>query len=366
MPPPRGLVQQLDHTLHRRALLKPGERVLIACSGGADSVALLRLLHAVNQSNHWHWTLLVAHVDHGLRGKASARDLAFVRALANSLQLPFFHRRLRLRPSAGTSRVSEETARDARRAALLEMARRVGATAVALGHHADDQAETILMRLLRGCGVEGLAGIVDEATPEAVPAMRLVRPLLGLSRSQLRTYLQELGQTWREDATNASSVYLRNRIRHELLPLLETYQPRIRDTLGRLGEHAGHLRSYFSDICQQAIDQGVHRGWLARPRRSGRRRTLTADKAMCRRLPRPVLGRLLQRWIADLGGSVDRLDYEQMRQATEAVLAWRAGTRLQFSQGILLRIASDRLWLVRDTSPTRLRRPVRTAGGRKR
>src|SRR5438132_874431 len=130
MPAPRGLVQQLDQRLHKSDLLPPGARLLVAVSGGADSVALLRLLHAINQSNHWKWTLTVGHVDHGMRGRESAGDAAFVKRLARELKLPFRVKRLRLGP-----RASENEAREGRLRALRSLAAGMG---VVMAHHADD------------------------------------------------------------------------------------------------------------------------------------------------------------------------------------------------------------------------------------
>lgn len=214
--------------------------VLAAVSGGADSVALLRLLQRAAPGRGWR--IQVAHVDHDLRPE-SGRDAAFVRALAGELGLDFSLRKVRV--EAG-GRSLEEAARLARRRALLAMAAETGAVAVALGHTADDQAETVLARLLSGSGPSGLAAMRPWDRP-------WWRPLLGLRREALRLWLQGLGQAWREDPSNAQMGPLRNRVRHQLLPLAaELVNPRAVEALARLAALAADEEELWDEWCQQA------------------------------------------------------------------------------------------------------------------
>ena len=211
-----------------------GGRVVVAVSGGSDSVALLRILHALasesESESESDLTLSVAHVDHGARPD-SADDARFVAGLAEALNLPFDL--ASWRPTR-TGHFETE-ARAARYALLTEIARDRGASAVAVGHTRDDQAETILQRLLRGTGPRGLAGM-RFARPLA-EGVTLIRPLLDLRRLELRAFLQRLGQPFREDPTNIDLARTRNRIRHELLPLLaKQYNPQVIDALARLGQ----------------------------------------------------------------------------------------------------------------------------------
>jgi tRNA(Ile)-lysidine synthase len=194
--------------LRRHGMLAGGETVLVAVSGGADSVALLHLLHALAPS--WRLRLHVLHVDHGLR-LDSAADAECVRALGARLGVPVDVACVQV----GSGSV-EAAARTARYAALEAAAARVGATRIALGHTLDDQAETVLMRVLAGAGVRGLA---------AIPPVRgrLIRPLLEMRRAALRDWLTAEGVTWVEDPTNRDPKFLRNRIRHEVLPLLGAF-----------------------------------------------------------------------------------------------------------------------------------------------
>ena len=186
-------------------MLAGGETVLVSVSGGADSVALLHLLHALAPS--WRLTLHVLHVDHGLRPD-SAHDAAVVRALGARLGLPAHVERVHVGPGS-----VEAAARAARYTALEAWAERVGADRIALGHTLDDQAETVLMRVLDGAGVRGLA---------AIPPVRgrIIRPLVEIRREALREMLTADAIAWVEDPSNRDPKFLRNRIRHELLPLL--------------------------------------------------------------------------------------------------------------------------------------------------
>ena len=206
-------------------MLAGGETVLVAVSGGADSVALLHLLSRL--APDWRLRLHVLHVDHQLRAE-SAADADFVRALGARLGVA-----VDVATVAVDRRGSlEAAARAARYAALEACAARVGAGRIALGHTADDQAETVLMRLVQGAGVRGLAGI---------PPVRgaIIRPLIEVRRSALEAELARAGLAWVDDASNRDPKFLRNRIRHELLPLLaDSYNPEVATALARVASVA--------------------------------------------------------------------------------------------------------------------------------
>ena len=213
-------------TIRKHQLFPAGARVLVALSGGADSVALLHVLRALAADGAV--TLAgAAHLNHLLRGDDAEGDEQFCRGLAAAWDLPLVVERVDVAGAARDRRRSvEDTARALRYAFLLRAADRLSADAVAVGHTRDDQAETFLLRLLRGSGSRGLGGIRPRAG-------RVVRPLLEISRADLRAYAAAHGLPWREDATNQDRSIPRNRIRHELLPQLETYAPGIAATLAR-------------------------------------------------------------------------------------------------------------------------------------
>ena len=205
--------------------------IVAAVSGGGDSVALLRLLHSLGGERSWR--LSVAHLDHGTRGDEGHADASFVAALAESLDLPI---------DAGRWAPTREghfeaDARRARYAWLVQVARDRGAAFVAVGHTRDDQAETILHRILRGTGPRGLAGMAPRR--RLAEGIALARPLLGAGRADLRLYLATIGQSFREDSSNADPRRTRNRLRSDLLPKLASeYNPNVVEALDRLGRFA--------------------------------------------------------------------------------------------------------------------------------
>jgi tRNA(Ile)-lysidine synthase len=223
-----------------------------AVSGGADSVALLRGLLDAGAG-----PLTVAHFNHKLRGAESEADAEFVRELAAEFRLP-----CRLGEadvgSAAAGENLEATARRLRYGWLEDAARETGAEWVATGHTADDQAETVLHRLIRGTGLQGLRGIAEARRGEGlVPTALIVRPLLTVTRADILSYLSELGQTFREDASNADLGFTRNRIRHELLPLLKTFNPAIVEVLGRLAVQADEAHQVIEEEATWLLSQAA-------------------------------------------------------------------------------------------------------------
>lgn len=328
MPAPRGILQQFDAYLHASGLLAPGARVLVACSGGADSVALVRLLHAANRSRHWNWTLVVGHVNHGLRGRASEADARAVKQLAGTLGLRYVSAKLRLQPGR-SGRVSEAAARAARLKSLRQLARRSRCTVVALAHHADDQAETLLLRLLRGTGVLGLGAMAERTQL----GMTFVRPLLGFTRQELRQYLVHLGESWREDHTNQTLDFLRNRVRHELLPLLEKLQPQVRAALVRLAAQARQWEAALAEWADELATRSVQR--LTARQVVLKRAELRAAPAI---LVAEMLRRALERHAVPV--SAERLD-----AAVQAARGRKGGQTIELGGGAVWRVAGKEVLL---------------------
>jgi tRNA(Ile)-lysidine synthase len=213
--------------------LPPLEGVIVAVSGGPDSVALLRALYALEVT-----PLVAAHVNHQLRGTDSDADEQFVRDLCASLKLPFRSTRIDVAGAAQTAHDNlENTARRLRYDWFMQVAQESGTRWIATGHTADDQAETVLHRLLRGTGLQGLRGIAPRRRLGS--EMEVIRPLLAVSRREVLAYLEAEGQPFCHDRTNADLRLTRNRIRHELLPHLgEHYNPAVADVLARLAAQA--------------------------------------------------------------------------------------------------------------------------------
>ena len=230
------MLEQLEETIHARRLFRPGQRILVAVSGGVDSVVLLHLLHRLGRKHRWRLT--AGHLNHQLRGRSSEADERLVRRTAANLQLPLVVGRADVRSCARARGWSlEMTARELRHGFLARTAARLRIPSVALAQHADDQVELFFLRLLRGSGGEGLAGMRWRNRSPRDKAIELVRPLLDQPKRALREWALAEGVKYREDASNAAVDFQRNRIRHELLPLLRRkYQPALGRTIRRVME----------------------------------------------------------------------------------------------------------------------------------
>ncbi len=229
--------------------------LLLAVSGGADSVALLRGCCLLTESLPLRFT--AAHFDHGLRPGDSAADAAWVEALCRSLKVPCLTG-MAATPSAEmrAKSVSEESARNQRYDFLIQAARECGAEWIITAHTADDQAETILHHLLRGTGISGLAGI--PRTRPLADHLTLLRPLLDVSRAEVEQFLGELQQDYRHDATNDQTDFTRNRIRQELIPLLQRdYNPQVKSALLRLSRQASEAAEALRELAGRLLGETV-------------------------------------------------------------------------------------------------------------
>lgn len=325
-------------------LLKPGMRLGVAVSGGADSVALLRVLAA--RSGELGLVLHVAHLHHGLRGHEADADLEFCRALAARLGLPFHEARVDTAAEAQSDPASgkktetlEEAARRLRYAWFRELLSKspphaVALDAVATAHTLDDQAETVLAKFLRGAWTEGLAGISPRLeSPEGAGC--IVRPLLGVTRGEIETYLHELGQEWREDSTNRHLSFTRNRIRHELLPTLEGWNPRLREHLAQMAELARDEEAWWqaelARLAPQLLLPGVPVRGGGRAAGGSHDAGLAIDVTRLIPLSAALQRRLLRYAAEQLGAAIDFSTTESLR---ELALGGRAGQWREFANGL--------------------------------
>ena len=240
-------VRQMHRFILRHAMIKNGETVLVAVSGGADSLALLYGLHALH--SQLDCQLHVAHLNHCLRPDADA-DADFVQQHAAHLELPCTIQTTDVLRLVKQWKLSVETAaRKARYQFYQEVSTQIGATKVALGHHQDDTAETVLMNLIRGSGSTGMKGIA------LVRDFKFIRPLAGFTRQHIETFLASKGLVPRHDSTNTDTRYLRNRIRHALIPKLESdYNPNIKVGLSRTADVLGAESEYLDTVAQEAFE----------------------------------------------------------------------------------------------------------------
>ncbi len=266
-------------------MLRPGDHVLAGVSGGADSVCLLRILAALREE--MRLTVTVCHVEHGIRGADSLADMAFVQELCGRLGISCICRRVDAGKKAAAEGLSlEEAARLLRYEALEEAADTAGADAIALAHHMEDNAETILFHLVRGSGIQGLTGI---------PAVRgrIIRPLLEVSRGEIEAYLKAAGQDWRQDETNTDLYYARNRIREKVLPELAEVNAgaarHLTDTAKRLQTVWDYLEESAEEALRETAAAGDE-GWFV-------------DTARFRGLHPALQERVIHRLLEDAGGS---------------------------------------------------------------
>jgi len=343
------------------ALLKPGMRLAVALSGGADSVALLRILAA--RSRELGLALHAAHLHHGLRGAEADADLEFCRALAAKLGLPFHEARVDTRQKAQADPKSGKTAETGKPAETLEEAarrlryawfRQLMASGevdtIATAHTLDDQAETVLAKFLRGAWTEGLSGIHPKLeTPEG----RIIRPLLAATHAEIETYLRELGQNWREDSSNRNLTFTRNRIRHELLPLLEGWNPRLREHMAQMAALARDEEEWWQAELTRLVPQVLLPG---RPVRGGGRAAGAGlDSGLAIEVNRlaalaPALQRRLIRHVAEKFGAA--LDFAATEAVRSLALGGRAGQKLALPQGLRAERTARELRLSIQLEPT--------------
>jgi len=252
---------QVERTIERRGLFQDGQPILVAVSGGLDSMVLLRVLHELAAAHAWQ--LKAAHLNHQLRGRSSDADARLVGRVAATLGLPCVIGRSDVRGFARADGLSlEMAARKVRHDFLAREAAPLVRPTVALAHHADDQLELFFLRLLRGCGGEGLAGMKWRSPSPSNPSVALVRPLLDQPKAALRQWAAARNVPFREDASNARLDIQRNRIRHQLLPLLRRhYQPALHRTILRLMDIIGDEAAFAAQAAQEWLVQR----WAATP-----------------------------------------------------------------------------------------------------
>ena len=322
---------------HPHDLLPQGSTVLCALSGGADSMALLTGLLAV--AGDRDLTVLAAHYNHNLRGEESRRDETFVRDWCARLGVPLTVGSGQVAPRPGQS--LEETARAIRYAFLEETAAAQGAHRIATAHSADDNAETILLHLVRGTGLDGLTGI---------PPRRgiIVRPLLSVTRTEIEAYLTQQGIPWVKDSSNQDLAYSRNRIRHQVMPILRELNPRFSETL------AANLRYLRED---RALLEGLAR-LSQEPREETAGLSLAAQELTD--LPRPVAVRAVKQLLARLGRH--QISAVHLDSILDLAAKDSPSACLSLPQGLLVRRAYDRLVFSLDDTPAAPPPPISLPG----
>jgi tRNA(Ile)-lysidine synthase len=314
----KSLLQRVAATIDRHRMFAPGQRLGVAVSGGADSVCLLHVLLELRTA-----CLTVLHLDHGLRGEESRTDAAFVQDMAATLGLPVIAREAVIARSGNL----EQNARRARQAFFHEAMASGAVERVAVGHTRSDQAETVLFRLLRGSGTAGLSG----ARP--VTTEGLVRPLIEVDRAEVEAYLRARGVSWREDSTNTSQRFARNRIRHGLLPqLARDWNPEIVAALARTADQAAADEQYWTWELDRLSGEilSLESGAPA----------LHAPKLAA--LPEAAARRLIRRAMEQAKGNLLGVDFHHIESALRLARAASGSGRVQ-TPGLDIRRSLDKI-----------------------
>jgi len=308
------MVKKIKETIKKYRLIREGDKILLGVSGGPDSLALL--LTFFQLKNDLDLDLHIAHMDHGLR-KDSHADALFVEDWAKKLNLPFTAARLEpdFRKKNGSL---EELCREERMNFFIRTARRINADKVALGHNLDDQAETVLMRLLRGTGLYGLSGISVKRT---IKGVTFIRPLLETSRNEIESFLRKNRVKPRIDSTNKEDVFFRNKIRHRLIPLLKKeYNQNIVETLANSAESISYDYEFLDRAAKNALKSPGLR--------------INLDKLL--RLHPAILRIKIRQYIARIQGDTRRISFQHIKELEDLLNNRPTGSIVDLPKGMAI------------------------------
>jgi tRNA(Ile)-lysidine synthase len=334
------LLAAFQAALEESGVLAPGDSVVVGVSGGADSVALLHLFARARDTLDIRPHVL--HLNHQIRQEEAEGDARFVEAVCTEWGVPCRIATADVPALAARHRLSlEEAARQARYTALAEEAERIGAGVVAVAHNADDQAETVLMHFLRGSGLAGLRGMLPVADlgdyhllrPPARP-LKLIRPLLAIPRSAIEGYCAAHRLETRLDSTNLDTTYFRNRLRHEIIPLLEGINPNLRAVLGRTAAVMAADHDLLSGLVDDAWESA------ALPAEGER---VAFDLGRWRALPPALQRAMIRRAVWVIRESLRDVSFEQVEGAVRAASGGGTGTEATLPGGLMLRVGYDRV-----------------------
>lgn len=332
-------VKRVAQTIDKQDMLQKGNAVLIGVSGGPDSVALLSVLTAL--APKYSLRLGVAHINHCLRGAASDQDERFVESLARENDMPCYIRRIDMRSrQEETGFCLEEAGREARYEFFRQIAEAKRYDKIAVGHHANDDAELILLNLLRGSGCSGISGIPAKRDP-------IVRPLIDVSRNEIMSYIIQYGLKYRTDASNEDTNYLRNRIRHQLMPTLMEYNPQITDSLVRIGNILSSEDEWVESLIVPLFQEAILL--------EEKRRIVLSVPALQKLHIAPVR-RILRKTVAQVKKDLRRISYAHIHAATR--LIYNAGAVGQIDLPGRLRITRNKDRLIVTKEKKSLRSPA--------
>lgn len=335
--------QRVRETIREQHLFAKGETTVVAVSGGLDSVVLLDVLLTLREQDGVPGEIVVAHFDHGLRGEESERDALFIETLCAQKRIPFCTDRKNVSLHAEEHRLSTQVAaRELRYEFLSGVAQRVQARTIATAHHADDQAETVLMRILRGTSTKGLGGIPYARTEQGC---QIVRPLLDVWRDEIETYARQRQLLHREDSSNASTKYLRNKIRIRLLPeLARDYNPGVKTALTQLANIAREEDAYLNDLAQREFDR------VAQP--EGDRVRIEAKSLAV--TPLPLQRRVITLILYYLCGHTKQWEHTHVESVQSLLDSRSPGSQLSLPEGLTAWREYDLLYIGKQASSSHL------------
>jgi tRNA(Ile)-lysidine synthase len=321
--------KQTSDFLKEKNLLPPGEKILLAVSGGADSVALLYIFHKLYPN-----AIHIAHINHQLRGPEALKDAEYVKSLAGKLKLPVTIESVNVISYARENKLSIETAaRALRLAALARIADKFNCPFIATAHHKNDNAETVIHRMLRGTGYKGLAGIRPKTI---ISGKTFIRPLLSLTRGQLEEYLKNQNIRWQSDHTNLDCRFTRNRIRHKILPSLEKDSPNIVELISSLSQHCAILANNIEKYTHNAVQTCVV---------SKDKTQIIFDLTKYLKQPQPVQVELIQFALSHLDCGLQKFTSEHYNKIIKFAESSEPGKTLTVPSKIKITKGNDKLFV---------------------
>jgi tRNA(Ile)-lysidine synthase len=305
------IIDSVKITIKRYQLVYPGDRIVIGVSGGPDSLALVYILNSIKEE--LGLSLLVAHLNHKLR-KEAKNDLLFVKKTARELNLPFVSDEINVAKLRKKGSL-EEIAREARFRFLFKVANKFKTDKIALGHTRDDQAETVLMWILRGTGLYGLRGILPE---RKINGFTIIRPLIEIYREEINKFLRLIKLKPRLDSSNLENIFFRNKVRNKLMPLLQKdYNPNIKEILSCMAENVGLDYEYLYNVSLSLFNEVVvkNNSWQSKIRLAKFSKFHPAVQRMIFRIA-----------INEIGKSIRRLNFRHWKELEDLILRRPTGS----------------------------------------